>query len=325
MSQLTLDISDFHWVMQIIDTMDSGLVVIDNKNYDVCVWNSFMQSYSGIPAQSIMGKNLFTACPELPEAWLTAKIEISAGLETQSFSSWEDRPHVFNFKNFSPISQGLNQMYQNLVITPLKSLTSTTTHTAIMVHDVSDIALNKIHLRETNQHLSYISRTDGLTHLFNRAHWETCLKEVFDSCKVTGEPASLVMFDIDHFKKVNDTYGHGVGDDVIREVSSLLRRSSRKTDYCGRYGGEEFTALLPGTTEDQAYYFAERLRKKVESTLVKSGNVDVKFTISLGVCEFRPEFNDYLEWLTETDKSLYESKQNGRNQVTINKVTVSHE
>ncbi|WP_155487954.1 GGDEF domain-containing protein, partial [Vibrio harveyi] len=86
---------------------------------------------------------------------------------------------------------------------------------------------NRIHLRETNQHLSEISRKDGLTGLFNRAFWEQSLKDEFAQLKVIEGASSLVIFDIDHFKKVNDTYGHHTGDEVIRRTSSLLRKTAR--------------------------------------------------------------------------------------------------
>lgn len=208
-------------------------------------------------------------------------------------------------------------MYQDVVITPLRSLSGVITHTALMINDVSDIAKNKIELRDANQHLAKISRTDGLTGLFNRSFWEECLKEQFDHAQVINSPCSLVIFDIDHFKKVNDTYGHTVGDDVIRETAAILLKLARQTDMCGRYGGEEFTALLPDTTADQAHYFAERLRKRIESEVIKSCGVEVTFTVSLGICQFHPKLGDHLEWLQQADANLYHSKQNGRNRTTI--------
>ncbi|MBD1556892.1 diguanylate cyclase [Vibrio sp. S9_S30] len=316
MSDITLDIADFHWALQVMDNMDSGLVVLD-KSYNVCTWNSFMQSYSGITADIIMGHNLFDLFPQLPSEWLKSKIEASIKLKMRGFSSWEDRPYLFEFNNFSPVSNGLSVMYQNVVITPLKALTGEVTHVCLMIHDVSDIAKKKLHLRETNQKLSHLSRTDGLTGLYNRAHWEQCLSEQFIQCQTLCTPASLVIFDIDHFKKVNDTYGHSSGDSVIRQTAHLLKKTARQADFCGRYGGEEFTVLLPNTNSDQAYYFSERLRKRVEETLVSTEKGEIVFTISLGISEFSSKMENYLAWLESADKALYSSKQNGRNQSTI--------
>ncbi|ABU71203.1 GGDEF domain-containing protein [Vibrio campbellii] len=313
MSEITLDIADFHWVTQILDTMDSGLIVLD-QDYKVCVWNSFMQSYSGILSQNILGECLFDHFEELPRTWLETKLKTSADLETRSFSSWENRPYLFKFNNFSPVSNSSNLMFQDIVITPLRSLSGDVSHIAIQINDVSETARNRIHLRETNQHLSEISRKDGLTGLFNRAYWEQSLKEEFAQLKVIEGASSLVIFDIDHFKKVNDTYGHHTGDEVIRRTSSLLRKTARSSDICGRFGGEEFTVLLPHTNQEQANYFAERLRKRIEQEIVKVEEFLINYTISIGVCEYKSNFESHTQWLKSADAALYRAKESGRNQ-----------
>ncbi|PMH44932.1 diguanylate cyclase [Vibrio sp. 10N.286.49.B3] len=317
-TKLTIDIDDLHWMMQLLDTMDSGLVVLD-RDYNVCIWNSFMQSYSGILAQDIIGRNLFTVCTDIPKSWLEHKMNAAAKLEGKSFSSWEDRPYLFKFSNFSPVSQGLDYMYQDIVITPLRSLSSGITHIALMINDVSDIAKSKIELSSSNQHLEKISQTDGLTDLYNRIHWERCLSAEFKHLlSDLSRSSSLVMIDIDHFKKINDTYGHSIGDEVIKIVSSTIKSNVRSQDLCGRYGGEEFIILLPNTTGDEAFYFAERLRKKIASLALKVATHQVQVTISLGVscCEANHYFANYHDWLKEVDNHLYQSKHTGRNCTT---------
>ncbi|ELB2282003.1 GGDEF domain-containing protein [Vibrio alginolyticus] len=316
MSDITLDIADFHWVTQILDTMDSGLIVLDQE-YKVCVWNSFMQSYSGVLSQEILGECLFEHFEELPRTWLETKIKAAADLETRSFSSWENRSYLFKFNNFSPVSNSSDFMYQDIVITPLIGLSGEVSHIAIQVNDVSETARNRIHLKETNQHLSEISRKDGLTGLFNRAYWEQSLKDEFAHLKVIDGPCSLVIFDIDHFKKVNDTYGHPTGDEVIRRTSALLRKTARSSDICGRFGGEEFTVLLPHTNQEQACYFAERLRKRIEQEIVKVEDFLINYTISIGVCEYKPYFETHTQWLKSADAALYRAKENGRNQTCL--------
>ncbi len=316
MPNLTVNVRDFHWGIQALDTIDVGLVVLD-VNYEVCLWNSFMQNYSGIIAPEIMHKNLFDVIDNLPEDWFKAKIDAAVKLNTRTFSRWEDRPYVFHFKNYSPYANELAVMYQNMVVTPLKSLNGDVSHVCIMIQDVSDIAKNKLYLEESNQLLSTMSRTDGLTQLLNRTYWESLLIKKFNKISTTEAPASLVIFDIDHFKKVNDTYGHTAGDEVIRKTARELRKAARATDHCGRYGGEEFTVLLPNTSIDQARYFAERLRKRIESQVVSTDAGDIKYTISLGVCAFDKRFTNHAEWLENADKALYESKRAGRNQTTV--------
>lgn len=310
------EIGDLHWVMQILGDLDAGLIVVD-RDYNVCVWNAFMQSYSGIAADQILGKNLFDVVPELPHAWLRRKVDTAFTLNSRGFSCWEDRAYLFKFKNFSPISNSLTEMRQNINFSPLTSVNGDVSHVSIIINDVTDIAKNKIHLLDSNQKLSDLSRIDGLTKLFNRAHWESCLHHQYEQQKLVGNPASLVIFDIDHFKRVNDTYGHTVGDEVIRHAAQELKKASRNSDICGRYGGEEFTVILPDTCANQALYFTERLRKRIEQSVIQVGQHAVKYTISLGVCELSSYQTCHLTWLEHADKSLYFSKQSGRNRSTV--------
>lgn len=308
--------SDFHWAMQVIADLDAGLIVLD-QDYRVCAWNAFMQSYSGITSDKILGNVIFDIIPDLPETWLRKKVNASFKLNTRGFSCWEDRPYLFKFTNFTPISNSLTEMRQNITFSPLTSLNGQASHVSLVISDVTDIAKNKLHLEQSNQQLSTLSKTDGLTKLFNRAYWESSLQREFKQAKISGHTSSLVIFDIDHFKKVNDTYGHTVGDDVIRNAADLLRKTSRNTDICGRYGGEEFTVILPGTNAEQALYFAERLRKRIEEVTVKCEDIYVNYQISLGICELSATHEDYLSWLEMADKALYYSKDHGRNQSTI--------
>ncbi len=316
MTELTVGLSEFHWGIQVLDTIDVGLVVVD-REYQVCLWNSFMQNYSGVRSDMILHRNLFEVIENLPEKWLKSQIDTCIELKNSSFSNWEDRPFIFKFKNYSPISNGIKTMYQNLVITPLKSLHGDISHVCLMVQDVSDIAKNKISLRDSNKYLSEISQRDGLTGLFNRRYWESCFKEEFKHSRTTEQAATLVVFDIDHFKKVNDTYGHAAGDEVIRKTSQVLQQTARRNDICGRYGGEEFVALLPGTSADQALYFAERLRKRIEQLVVETDSGNITYTISLGICQLNSDLSSHLEWFEFTDKALYESKAQGRNRTTV--------
>ncbi len=321
MSETTQGVADFYWVTQILDTMDSGLIVLD-REYKVCVWNSFMQSYSGVLARDVLGKCLFERFDELPRAWLETKLKTCRDLETRSFSSWENRPYLFKFDNFSPVSNSSDFMFQDIVITPLRSLSGEVSHIAIQINDVSENARRRIHLKETNLHLSEISRKDGLTGLFNRAYWEQSLKDEFAQLKVSGGASSLVILDIDHFKKVNDTYGHTIGDEVIRRTSALLKKTVRNSDICGRFGGEEFTVLLPNTSQEQARYFAERLRKRIEQDIVKIEGHSINYTVSIGVCEYKPDFDSHTQWLKCADTALYCAKDNAKNTTCVYESTI---
>ncbi|MCV5735259.1 GGDEF domain-containing protein, partial [Escherichia coli] len=139
--------------------------------------------------------------------------------------------------------------------------------------------------------LKRMAELDPLTQLLNRRVFNDNLLNQINS----GKPFSLVGFDIDHFKKVNDTYGHPTGDEVIRRTSALLRKTARSSDICGRFGGEEFTVLLPHTNQEQACYFAERLRKRIEQEIVKVEDFLINYTISIGVCEYKPYFESHTQ------------------------------
>lgn len=125
------------------------------------------------------------------------------------------------------------------------------------------------------------------------------------------------MFDIDHFKKVNDTYGHQAGDEVIRTLASIVRQTVRETDICGRYGGEEFTILLIDTDADSATNFTERLRKKIAALTVTTNEHEINFTISSGIAQFSTKFTKHTQWIEAADKALYHAKENGRNKTSV--------
>ena len=161
------------------------------------------------------------------------------------------------------------------------------------------------------------SSTDRLTGLYNRGHWESNLKAAYARHQRYGHALSLVMLDIDHFKRVNDTYGHQAGDKVIEHVAGLLREHVREADVAGRYGGEEFGVVLSDTDKAGALIFAERLRKAVETLEVHYNDQAIRFTISLGVADLSQPSNDHADLIARADQALYTSKKSGRNRVTV--------
>jgi diguanylate cyclase (GGDEF)-like protein len=131
-----------------------------------------------------------------------------------------------------------------------------------------------------------------------------------------SQKSSLLMLDIDHFKRVNDTYGHPSGDKVICQVTDICRHMSREIDVVARLGGEEFAVFLPGSDSQQAVAVAERIRSRVESTAVQSLNDQaIHFTVSLGVAELSPTDVTEVDWLARADAALYVAKNSGRNKV----------
>lgn len=237
-------------------------------------------------------------------------------LKNRAFTIWEQRPYIFQFKNYRPITGTAKWMYQNLTLLPLISVDGEVHQLCIIVYDVTDTAVNKIKLEKANDQLQVLDQTDRLTGLNNRGHWELMLATDFIRYQRTKHPCSLVTFDIDLFKKVNDSCGHQAGDEVIREVAARLQSTMRKTDVAGRYGGEEFGVILIDSNNSQGFRFCERLRQAMKNAVVKFDDADIEFTISLGVSEMTEDVADYKQLLEQADKALYASKNAGRDRTT---------
>ena len=316
MSVQTDQLNELHWLMEMLHTIDVGLVVLD-RDYSIQIWNGFMENHSGLLPREVKDKVLFELFDEIPEDWFRRKAESVFLLKNKAFTIWEQRPYVFKFNNYRPITGTADFMYQNTTFIPLMSATGEVSHLCLLVYDVTDNAIHKKELEKVNADLAILSQTDGLTKLFNRNHWQQCIEAEFKRYTRSQHSSSLVMLDIDHFKKVNDSYGHLVGDDVIRHLAKLIREQVRETDVTGRYGGEEFVILLADTHIEDAVVFAERLRKTVEDSVVIYNDIEIKYTVSLGIAEVEPTFKSVSQWLEYVDNALYQSKENGRNRVTI--------
>lgn len=162
---------------------------------------------------------------------------------------------------------------------------------------------------------------DRMTKLYTHHQFHENLRKYINMGHRYGKKFSIIMLDIDHFKSINDKYGHLVGDFVIKEIANIIVNTVRNVDIACRYGGEEFTVLLPEIELNSALSVAERLRRKIEEYEFRpEKNIKLKITASMGVIEFNPEHVKYNEEILEPlDKALYCSKQNGRNRITLGK------
>ncbi len=181
-------------------------------------------------------------------------------------------------------------------------------------------ALVIINLQAQRQvhYMRNLAETDQLTSLYNRGYLESILSQFFDEARQTKQPLSVIFADIDHFKKINDTYGHQVGDSILVSVARILKSAMRTTDIAARYGGEEFVCLLPNTPEEGTLMVAERLRTAISSAIHKSENdQEIRLTTSFGCATYSPEcdFGNPAELLEAADQSLYVAKRTGRNRV----------
>lgn len=310
------ELSEFHWMMDMLQNIDIGLVVLNPDN-QVMLWNSFMENHSGVLANSAKNKLLFDLFPDIPKDWFKQKVDAVFKLRTRAFTVWEQRPYLFKFNNYRPITGSSDFMYQNISIIPLNSLTGEVNNICIIIYDVTDIATNSQALEAVNRKLRHLSRTDRLTGLNNRGYWQERQEQEFSRFQRYQTPCTLIIFDIDHFKQINDTYGHQAGDQVIKICAQTLLGCARDIDICGRYGGEEFVVLLDSTGKQGGEKFAERIRGLIENLSVEHHNDLIRFTISLGVCEISTAIATPQQWIELADGALYESKEGGRNCTTV--------
>jgi len=173
-------------------------------------------------------------------------------------------------------------------------------------------------LQETNRQLQRLANCDGLTGLYNHRYFQETLARDFDRVCRYKEFFSLLLFDIDFFKKFNDTYGHQVGDIVLKTLGGLITEVKRNSDLSARYGGEEFVLILYHTDKEGAAQIAERLRSAVESHTILHDGLELKVTISIGVACFpNEEIQDTKTLISCADIALYKAKELGRNQVVV--------
>lgn len=309
-------LNEFHWLMDVLHNIDVGLVVLD-MNMQVKLWNGFMQNHSAKASSDVLDQSIFDLFPELPEAWFRRKLQSVSVLHNAAFTTWEQRPYLFRFKNYRPVTGLAEYMYQNCTILPLTDARGQVNHLCLIIYDVTEVAVNRLQLQKANAQLHLISRTDGLTGLLNRKTWEQSLRHEFKRFQRYHHACSLIMFDIDHFKRINDNYGHPAGDEVIRRTASTLMAGLRESDVAGRYGGEEFAVILVDTDAAGAMVVAERLRTKIEASSVTYEKNIINYTVSLGIAELSPKITDPTMWIDTADRGLYNAKRGGRNQAVI--------
>jgi len=284
MKNAQIDMSEIHWMMDVLQSIDVGLVILD-KEFNIQVWNGFMENHSGIKPNTVLNKNIFESFSDIPVSWFKRKIQSVMLLRGRSFTTWEQRPYLFEFKNYRPITGSAEFMYQNITFIPLLSADGKINHIALNIYDVTDIATSQLELQKMNHKLEALSRTDRLTQLNNRGYWEECLAKEFERDRRTHEVCSLLIFDIDHFKKVNDVHGHTAGDEIIRVTAKTLLNSIRTTDISGRYGGEEFVVILIDTDAENAKILGERIRERIAALKINFEGTVIPYTISLGIAE----------------------------------------
>lgn len=232
-------------------------------------------------------------------------------------------------KNFTEIIEKIEHIYflisfLILVLTFIISYFSAKNSYQKTCHQCEIIKINSqleekvkektLELEKANEHLKQIAYYDNLTDLHSRSYFMKTAEKYFELCRRNNYPFYVIVFDLDKFKNVNDTYGHHAGDIVIQDFAHHLKKYERRSDISGRIGGEEFVSCLQATNESGVKIFTEKIRKSVESSEVFFNSQKIKYTVSIGVAKL-VNHKDFKDLLDDADKALYNAKNNGRNQV----------
>ncbi|MDR6447062.1 diguanylate cyclase (GGDEF)-like protein [Paraburkholderia terricola] len=295
----------------VVERVGFGIFVLD-REMNVLMWNRFMQDHSGLPAEQMVGKSLFTHFPELPRVWLARKIESVFQLGSFAFSSWEQRPYLFKFDHDRPITGGVDFMQQDCTFMPLMRDREVVA-VCVTISDVTHVSIVQREREEAVAKLQEYADRDGLTGIANRRFFEARLRDEYTRWQRYGGDMSVLLFDLDHFKKINDQFGHGVGDTVLRVMAQRVAGVVRAQDTFGRFGGEEFALLLPCTPLDDAKRVAEKIRCTIADTPVEVQGTSVPVTASVGVAAARVGAPAYDVLINEADAALYSAKRQGRN------------
>lgn len=304
------------WQESLVASLDVGVVII-NSDFSIQEWNQFMVNHTGVDTSNAQGSSLFNVAGEIEQKWFENKCKPVFELNTPVFVIWEQREFLFEMKVLRPVTSSAENMYQNITILPISDNDGNVEKACILVYDVTDHALSKIRVQNLNEQLKEISRIDGLTGLYNRRYWQERFELEYKLTFRTRAPVSVLILDIDHFKSVNDNYGHQAGDTVIKRVASIILEQTRETDVAGRYGGEEFVVILPDTNSQNATIVAERIRKEVMHCLIEHDMSEMRVTVSLGIAGFDENYSTPTQWLEAADAALYKAKNSGRNNTQL--------
>jgi diguanylate cyclase (GGDEF)-like protein/PAS domain S-box-containing protein len=262
-------------------------------------WNLGAQNITGFDASEVIGKPFAILFPDrVQQEGFPAKL-LSQVHANRHHREEQRRRHV----NGSEL----------MVLSTLDSLRSETGEVTGYVEVFLDITEQKAR----DDQLYTRATRDPLTGVSNRGHFTEVATQEIERARRFSEPLSLLLLDIDHFKSVNDTYGHEVGDQVIILLARTCADFIRKIDTVGRLGGEEFAVLLPRANKEPAYEMAQRLRLKIAEQKILLPHRDFGFTVSIGVASLRPHTRDLAELLRNADTALYKAKRQGRNRVEV--------
>jgi len=302
------------------DTLSEGLVVLDDKE-QIVLANKAFSDLVKLDAIKLLGFKLSTLNWKLAEEepgevlypWLIAMSTGESSVGDMLVLEVSADVHHTVTVNCAPIKDAQGSQ-QGLLLT-FDDVTEIEVQKQRLQVTVSDLEVSKKEIQRQNKELHYLATRDPMTGCLNRRSFNEKFAESFANARSQDVELTCIMVDIDHFKLVNDNYGHGVGDDVIKMLASILLSSTRDEDIVSRYGGEEFCIILPGLDVDEAVSIAERIRLKIKKDSISTFESGPHITASLGVSSIYDHAKDPAELNDQADQALYVAKESGRNRV----------
>ncbi len=285
----------------VVERLGDGIVVID-RHYNIILYNEGAARIFGHAAEDALGRSLNMLLPQ--------RFQLQHDLMINEFSasSAEARQMGERARQIYGIRKDGSEFIASVAI--MKINVGSLVHYVAIVRDISE---NK----KTEEELLRLAATDPLTGAFNRREMTSLAEQESQRSHRYGRPLSIMMLDLDHFKRLNDTYGHAAGDKALQRFTTLCCNALRNIDVFGRWGGEEFVALLPETDAEGAAVIAERLRKTVNENVLTYNDHRIVLTVSIGIAQYRADEIAIDGPLSRADMAVYDAKKAGRNQISV--------
>lgn len=342
-NQGNIELGDIHWLMDILQNIDVGLVVMDSE-YRIQLWNGFMESHSGLSPQVAKGENLFKLFPDIPEAWFREKCQPVFQLKTRTFTIWEQRPYLFHFKNYRPITGRATFMYQNTAIIPLESISRSIDNICVIIYDVTDIAVSRrdheLQLAAIQPGLASpgpsagiiapalsVSSTSTATSKAETAPPPVATAPIASAptpasvaAANAAESATLVRDRNSWDDILNRQLARcvrseqpaclvcmqidSVTDHYDESLLALFNRSLRQSDTAYHCDDLLF-ALLDNSDAGDARFFAERVRKAIK-------RLGDHYSVSIGIAPYIDEFESGEDWQLAAEEALLQARHQGQ-------------
>ena len=295
---------------RLIENMSDGVLVLDVQGRIVDI-NPAMENLLDADPSSFISKNVSEAL----SIWNNSTEHLLTGLETRTELRLPHKSSRYLDLRVTPLYDNDQRLSGRLII--FRDITDRKEVEKDLRHAMDRLQTQLIEIGLLQSQLREQAIRDALTNVFNRRYMEETLERELARAAREVYPLCIVMMDIDHFKDVNDTYGHEAGDTVLKKLADLITAQSRQGDFVCRYGGEEFVLVMPNIGVDVAKERANSLLRSISSLFVPFGRFNLNITVSMGISWFPVHGQAKEELLRTADKALYEAKRKGRNQVNV--------